>query len=111
LISGITRRSTFERLRREGVRVRRPTLGVTYAPIGDEAQIAFAIGRKVGGAVVRNRSRRRIRAILAERDRQGRLRPGAYLVHVTAAADTVPFPQLEAAVDQVLDALDQRVAA
>jgi ribonuclease P protein component len=111
LIRGITRRATFERLRREGVRVRRPTLGVTYAPIGDSPQVAFAISRKVGGAVVRNRSRRRVRAILAERHHAGRLAPGAYLVHVTAPLDAVPFTDLHDVVDQVFDALDERVAA
>jgi ribonuclease P protein component len=112
LIRGISRRSTFDRLRREGIRVRRGALALTYVPCDDpRPQVGFAISRRVGGAVVRNRCRRRLRAVLAARSRAGRLRPGTYLVQLTAPVDTVPQAELEAGVDAVLDALAERLAA
>ena len=48
--------------------------------------VAFAIGRKVGPAVVRNRLRRRLRDELAGLAREGRLDCGAYLVALAPAA-------------------------
>ena len=48
--------------------------------------VAYAIGRSVGGAVVRNRVRRRLRALIADRARRPALRPGLYLVGATPAA-------------------------
>jgi ribonuclease P protein component len=66
--------------------------------------VAFAIGRKVGGAVVRNRLRRRLRSILRSLD----LAPGGYLVGVTPdpAASSLSFAQLSALVRQAVSALD-----
>jgi len=48
--------------------------------------VAFAIGRRVGGAVVRNRLRRRLRDELGGLAREERLVAGAYLVAVAPAA-------------------------
>jgi ribonuclease P protein component len=110
LIAGVSHRRTFETLRREGIKVRGPRLALTYAPLGADAQVAFAIPRKVGGAVVRNRSRRRIRAALDVRARSGRLRNGVYLVHVRTAIDDLDAPGLEHELDRVLLALESRVA-
>jgi ribonuclease P protein component len=111
LITGITRRQTFDRLRREGTRVRGTRLALTYLR-GDSArpEVAFAISRKVGGAVVRNRCRRRVRPLLAAHARSGRLPPGAYLVQVAARVDQLEAPVLAHEVDRLLVALDERVA-
>jgi ribonuclease P protein component len=46
--------------------------------------VAYTIGRRVGGAVVRNRLRRRLRALI--RDAAPTLRPGAYLIGAAPAA-------------------------
>lgn len=56
----------------------------------DPPRVAFAIGRPVGAAVVRNRTRRRLRAAISE------LAPvsGDYLVSVTPAAADVSFDEL-----------------
>ncbi|MHB8671039.1 MAG: ribonuclease P protein component [Acidimicrobiales bacterium] len=95
-------RSTFATLRREGRRVRRGAVTVTWAP-GDPAEpprVAYAVGRRVGGAVLRNRIRRRLRATIAE----GRslLRPGAYLIGADPAAAGLQFGELRSMVWEAL---------
>jgi ribonuclease P protein component len=89
-------RSTFEALRRAGRRARRGHVAVTYVDCGDESapRVAYAVGRRVGGSVVRNRVRRRLRAAVA--DISGSLRPGAYLVSAGGASADLPFEQLRA---------------
>jgi ribonuclease P protein component len=110
LIDGISRRQTFDRLRREGTRVRSRRLALTFVPNDDgRHQVAFAISRKVGGAVVRNRCRRRIRPLLAARAAAGQLRPGGYLVQVSVRVDAVPADELAFEVDELLASLDARL--
>ena len=93
-------RGDFQRLRAEG---RRYGSGVTWCVHRADAsrvppRVAFAIGRHVGPAVVRNRIRRRLRAIL----REVALAPGDYLFGVSADARSVPFEQLQRMVIAVL---------
>ena len=54
----------------------------------------FAVGKPVGGAVVRNRVRRRLRSALRELQAADRLPGGTYLVAATAAAATLPWDEL-----------------
>ncbi|HAM01006.1 MAG TPA: ribonuclease P protein component, partial [Acidimicrobiaceae bacterium] len=72
-------RATFEALRRSGARARRGSVTVTYSSVGaaPEPRIAYAVGRRAGTAVTRNRLRRRLRAAVGHAPR---LAPGAYLV-------------------------------
>ncbi len=64
-------------------------------------RVAYAVGRKVGGAVVRNRVRRRLRASVVRH--RAELRPGAaYLFGAGRDAATVPFTELETAVGELL---------
>lgn len=52
---------------RRGSRVGRPTVVVYVVRTGDAQSMAgFAVSKAVGGAVVRNRVKRRLRAIMAE---------------------------------------------
>jgi ribonuclease P protein component len=98
-------RETFLALRRSRQRVRRGPITVTFAP-GEPPcapQVAYAIGRKVGGAVVRNRLRRRLRAIVAEL--APALRPGAYLLGATAEATKLSFQELKAVVAEAVQAI------
>jgi ribonuclease P protein component len=69
-------------------------------------RIAFAIGRRVGPAVARNRLRRQLRAIFAEANPA----PGAYLVSVTPAStgarQSLPTAELREMVTSALASLD-----
>jgi ribonuclease P protein component len=56
--------------------------------------VAFAIGRRTGGAVTRNRIRRRIRAALREMRRDGLLPAGDVLVSASSSAARIPWSEL-----------------
>ena len=87
-------------------------LALTFVPDEDaRPQVAFAISRRVGNAVVRNRCRRRVRPLLADHARAGRLRPGAYLVQVASRVDELDAPGLALEVEALLTALDARVTS
>ncbi len=56
-------------------------MSVTHLPGAGGVRVAYAVGRPVGSAVVRNRVRRRLRAVVREIDRSGAgLATGAYLI-------------------------------
>lgn len=80
---------------------------VTCAVVGpgsEPPRVAYAVGRGVGGAVVRNRVRRRLRA--ATRTHSGELVPGhAYLVSTGPAAAARSYAELSAALHDALSAL------
>lgn len=63
--------------------------------------MAYAVGRSVGGAVVRNRLRRRLRAVVFELRPQ--LRTGAYLVGAAPEAVSLPFGELKEMVSGALE--------
>jgi ribonuclease P protein component len=60
----------------------------------------------VGNAVVRNRLRRRLRAIVSELAPQ--LAPGAYLVAAAPEAALLKFGELKAIVSEALEAVVRR---
>jgi ribonuclease P protein component len=64
-------------------------------------RVAYAVGRKVGGSVVRNRVRRRLRAVCAE----ARLPAGDYLVAASAEAADLRFSELRSFVMAAFEAL------
>lgn len=105
----VTDRTAFETLRRAGHRARRGPLTVTWLPPSSSGPVehpraAFAISRSVGGAVVRNRVRRRLRAGLRELQSTGRLPAGSYLLGGSVELAHLPWADL-------LSALDGAVAA
>jgi ribonuclease P protein component len=67
----------------------------------DRPEVSYAIGRWVGGAVVRNRVRRRLRAAVV-RHEDALVTGGHYLLSADATAATLPFAELEASVGALL---------
>lgn len=61
------------------------------------ARVGIVVGRKLGGAVTRNRVKRRIRAAI----REARLAPGTdYVILPSAEAETITFPDLVEAISR-----------
>jgi ribonuclease P protein component len=89
-------------------------VSVTYLPAsppttGEPARVAFAIPRKVGTAVVRNRLRRQVRNHLDARAREGTaMTSGAYLVAIAPGAASVGRDQMLADLDACVRRLDRR---
>jgi ribonuclease P protein component len=68
---------------------------VVHVPRSDEVRVAYAIGRQVGPAVVRNKLRRRLRAAVRELDRSaGGLPTGDYLVALRPEAVSADYAGL-----------------
>ena len=72
-------------------------------------EVAFAVSRKVGGAVERNLLRRRMRSIL--RERSSGLPSGAYLVRCDPAGAALDFHELKVAMSHALDKATSRAGA
>lgn len=110
MIRGISDRATFARLRAEGTSVRTSHLRLRHLDEStDDAtlRVAYAIPRKVGGAVVRNRIRRRIRGLLDERRASGlELPTGAMVFIVFPSARDLTHQDLREQVTDVLDKLE-----
>ncbi|MET0326516.1 MAG: ribonuclease P protein component [Ilumatobacteraceae bacterium] len=100
MIGRIHERREFERLSRHGRRARTETLWCRYLdePQAEPPRIAFAIGRSVGPAVVRNRLRRRLRALAADHARTGLDDPllphGSLLIGARPSAAERSFEEL-----------------
>jgi ribonuclease P protein component len=91
-------RRGFADLRRAGRRARRGPITVTWvaASPGGPPRVGYAVGRDVGGAVVRNRLRRRLRGVVA--DLAPSLAPGTYLIGAGPAAVELSPADLRATV-------------
>ncbi|MEX2294085.1 MAG: ribonuclease P protein component [Acidimicrobiales bacterium] len=92
----VTDRRTFLAFRQDGRRAGRGPLTVTWLPPAASdrpapPRVAFAIGRPAGGAVVRNRIRRRLRAALRELLVAQRLPAGSYLVGARSEVASLPW--------------------
>lgn len=102
MIGGIGDRSSFAGFSRSR-RQRCGPVGLRYiertAPVVGAApvRVAYAINRRVGNAVTRNRVRRRLREALVaiERERPSSLRQGDYLFTAEAIVAELPFEELK----------------
>ncbi|HBU04222.1 MAG TPA: hypothetical protein DEA70_07030 [Acidimicrobiaceae bacterium] len=79
----------FARLQAEGTRRGRGPIRLVVRPdTAQQPRFAFAIPRSVGSAVVRNRTKRRLRAVLVNLDQAPPGLPGGdHLIRVTAPID------------------------
>ena len=107
-VTAVRSRETFADLRRSSSRGRSGPLSVSFVarPEWDRSQVAYAVSRKVGNAVQRNRLRRRLRAIVAERAAD--LPVGAYLVRSSDGGPALDFDELKVAMSQALDKATSR---
>jgi ribonuclease P protein component len=105
-------RTEFTAAVRSGVRAGSPSLVVHVGPAGSGRpgpRVGFIVTRSVGGAVVRNTVRRRLRHLV--RDRIDRLPFGARIVlRVNPSAAGRSSTQLAADLDQALDRALRRAA-
>lgn len=107
-------RRTFIELRRRGRRTRSGSVAVTVmldpvSPTPLPPRIAFAVPRKVGPAVVRNRLRRQVRAHLASRRADHRLPSGDWLFAIQPGAADLERSALLEAVDTCVDRMSEQV--
>ena len=104
----IRSRRTFEALRRTPNRGRSGSLSVSFLEKNScsEVELAFSISRKVGNAVVRNRLRRRLKAIMG--DQVHSLPPGAYVVHAAPGSAQQSFQQLTMATGRAVERATRR---
>ncbi|MCU1357077.1 MAG: ribonuclease protein component [Acidimicrobiales bacterium] len=94
--------------------MRRGPLSVAYLADddGEPVRVAYAIGKRVGGAVVRNRLRRRLRAVLAELADDPELLPSGAMVISAGPEVTGRTPdELRNDVRSLLEALQRRRSA
>jgi ribonuclease P protein component len=101
----ISDRGTFQALRGSSRRVRRGPITISFVEDepGSTPRVAYAIGRRVGGAVHRNRLRRRLRAVASELGSD--LQPGAYLIAAAPAAAGLSYGELRTIVSEGLQAV------
>lgn len=102
-IGRIRRRSSFRALARPDGRGSAGPLRVTYVRVTAEtpglACVGYAVGRRHGNAVARNRLRRRLRAALQEVASTRPLPPGTYLVSARPDASSLDTDALRAALE------------
>ena len=81
----LTRAAEFERVRNHGTVTRGQllSLAVLAANTGEKTRAGFVTSRKVGGAVARNRVRRRLREIF--RHHQDEIAPGTWIITIASA--------------------------
>jgi ribonuclease P protein component len=96
VVAPVRSREDFTALSRSRARGRSGPIWVVHAAPADAdpgVRVAYAVSKKVGSAVVRNRVRRRLRPLMAELDASGALAAGGYLVGV--APDVVGLTSTE----------------
>ncbi len=104
-------RKAFAELRRSKRRAWSGPVRVQFVPAEPDdvsRRVAFAVPRKVGTAVKRNRCRRRLRAVVVET--QAALPAGNYLVGIDQGVHDLPFHELRARVIEAMRRASQAAA-
>ena len=109
-IGPIRSRRTFEALRHTPFRGRSGPLTVSFLEqkTWSKTEVAYAINRRTGNAVARNRLRRRMRAIMAEEAPNHPV--GAYVVSTGPTGPMLDFDELKVAMSQALERATRRRA-
>lgn len=98
MVAPVRSREDFTALSRSRARGRSGPIWVVHAPHAEAeqpgARVAYAVSKKVGTAVVRNRVRRRLRPVMDDLDHDGQLPAGGYLVGVRPDVVGLPSPEL-----------------
>jgi len=94
----------FDRLRREGRTLLHPLLVLSILPNGLEySRFGFAVGRRLGKAVERNRIKRRMREVIRVRMQKGEIAAGWDVVFIARhPMREVSFHQVDEAIDLLL---------
>ena len=99
----------FNNLRVNGKTVKRGFLSVVFSPsesFSGGIRVAFAVGRSVGGAVVRNRIKRRLREAFAKMITENKLVPnGDYLIRVFPGVNNKSFTFLTENLEDIIEDL------
>ena len=101
----LRRREEFRRVLRDGNRARDALLSITAADTGapdSEPRYGFAIPKRVGGAVTRNRIKRRLRAIVNQTDHP---RGWDYVIYAFPAASDATSERLAQSVETLVKRL------
>ncbi len=100
-------RDSFSALSRHGRRIREGPVTVVHLGLDHEPRVAFAIGRGVGPAVVRNRLRRRLRALWREALESNPPPPaGDYLIVTAPPAALLAISELRTCLGGALGRLE-----
>ena len=109
MIDRLRRREDFQALRREGCAVNSGALQVVYrahTEVQSGVRVAFAIRRSAGTAVVRNRVRRRLRAVMNKVATEANGLPaGDYLIRVDPSGVNADSKDLRVDVEAALNLL------
>lgn len=112
-VGRITTRATFTEVQRARARGASGPVRATFAPADEAAQgvfpqVGYAIGRRCGPAVVRNRLRRRARAVV--REEAPSLPRGAFLVRLEPGAAALSAAQFRHDLAEALRRAGEAVA-
>lgn len=110
MLAPVSRRSAFMRLRTTTNKVRSGPIRVAHQASSELPAVAFMIPKSVGSAVVRNRVKRRLRAVLREtyQNAPDLFLGGDYLFMVSSSLDGFDYSKLYATVAGLLSSVKSK---